>query len=87
MLMMWWHWLIIGFLLLGLELFFPSYPMIWFGLGAMATGIITVFFPDTSPLIQALAWILVSLCCTHLWRNYLRPRKEQKLRHPNIVQR
>ena len=87
MIMMWWHWLLIGFLLLGLELLLPSFPMIWFGLGAMVTGFIPALFPGSPVWIQAVVWILISLFFTHLWRNYLRPKKEQKLQHRNIVRR
>jgi hypothetical protein len=75
MVLVWWHWLVIGFLLLGLELLFPSFPMIWFGLGAMVTGIIVVLFPGSPAWLQAVVWILISLCFTHLWRNYLRPQR------------
>lgn len=87
MIMVWWHWLVIGFLLLGLELLFPSFPMIWFGLGAIVISIIPALFPGSPVWIQAVVWILISLCFTHLWRNYLRPKKEQKLQHRNIVRR
>ena len=75
MVLVWWHWLVVGFLLLGLELLFPSFPMIWFGLGAMVTGIILVLFHGIPLWIQVVAWILISLCFTHLWRNYLRPQR------------
>jgi hypothetical protein len=75
MVLVWWHWLVIGFLLLGLELLFPSFPMIWFGLGAMVTGIFLVLFPGSPAWLQAVVWILISLCFTHLWRNYLRPQR------------
>lgn len=87
MTVLWWHWLIFGFLLLGLELLFPSFSLIWFGVGAMVTGIILVFLPATPLWIQALAWVLIALSCIHLWRNYLRPQKDQKIRHRNIIRR
>lgn len=87
MIVAWWHWLALGFLLLGLELLFPSFPMIWFGLGAMVTGIILVLFHAIPVWIQAVVWILISLSFTYLWRNYLRPKKEQKFLHRNIVRR
>ena len=32
---LWWHWLIGGLILIGLELVIPSFTIIWFGLGAV----------------------------------------------------
>lgn len=85
--MIWWYWLIIGVLLLGLELFFPSFPMIWFGLGGMLTAFIMLLIPTIPSLVQAAVWAALSMIFTILWRKYLRPAKEQKLRHRNIVRR
>ena len=87
MIMVWWHWLVIGLLLLGLELLFPSFPMVWFGLGGLLTGLVVIFLPGFPPLVQAAFWIVTSVLFTLLWRKYLKPKKEQKLLHRNIVRR
>jgi hypothetical protein len=87
MIMVWWHWLVIGLLLLGLELLFPSFPMVWFGLGGLLTGVVVILLPGFSSLVQAAFWIVVSVSFTLLWRKYLKPKKEQKLLHRNIVRR
>ncbi len=79
--------MVAGIVLLGLELLFPSFPMIWFGLGGMLTGLVVALAPGIHVLLQVLFWIIASVCFTLLWRKYLRPKKEQKIRHPNIVQR
>jgi membrane protein implicated in regulation of membrane protease activity len=83
----WWHWLVGGVILLGLELMFPSFPMVWFGLGAFLTSFVVVILPGFHVGIQALFWVATSLSFTFLWRTYLRPKKEEKLRHRNIVRR
>ena len=87
MIMVWWHWLVIGLLLLGLELLFPSFPMVWFGLGGLLTGVVVILLPGFSSLVQAAFWIVVSVSFTLLWRKYLKPKQEQKLLHRNIVRR
>jgi membrane-bound ClpP family serine protease len=87
MIITWWHWLVIGLLLLGLELLFPSFPMVWFGLGGLLTGLVVLLLPGMSPLVQGAFWVVVSLSFTLLWRKYLKPKKEQKFQHRNIVRR
>jgi hypothetical protein len=87
MIMVWWHWLLVGLLLLGLELLFPSFPMVWFGLGGLLTGIFVVILPGFHVLVQAAFWVAVSVSFTLLWRKYLRPNKEQKVSHRNILRR
>lgn len=87
MVLVWWHWMLVGLLLLGLELLFPSFPMIWFGFGGMLTGMVLLLVPGCPVWIQVFFWIVISVCFTTLWRNYLRPKKEQRLKHRNIVSR
>jgi len=42
-----WEWLIFGLILMVLELIMPGTFIIWFGLGAVATGIVMAFIPLT----------------------------------------
>jgi len=72
MIMVWWHWLVIGLLLLGLELLFPSFPMVWFGLGGLLTGVVVILVPGFPSLVQTAFWIAVSVSFTLLWRKYLK---------------
>jgi len=39
MTIVWWHWLVLGFCLIGMELLVPSFTIIWFGLGAVVVGL------------------------------------------------
>ncbi len=87
MVLKWWAWSLVGLALLGLELIFPSFPMIWFGIGAMLTGAILFVFVDFPVWGQIIFWVVVSTCFTYLWRNYLKPKQEQRLQHRNIVRR
>jgi membrane protein implicated in regulation of membrane protease activity len=38
-----WNWLIVGVVLLGLEVFVPGNVFVWFGVAAIATGVIAWF--------------------------------------------
>ena len=42
-----WGWLTFGLILMILELIIPGTFIVWFGLGAVATGIVYVFMPLT----------------------------------------
>lgn len=44
----WWIWLVLGFGLILLELVLPTFFIIWFGIGAIAVGIIAGLVPGLS---------------------------------------
>jgi len=71
---LWWHWLVMGLLLIGLELVIPSFTIVWFGLGAVMVGIIVAIIP-TFPLAgQILTWTIVSAALTAAWFRFFKPR-------------
>jgi len=72
--LVWWYWIIAGFCLIGLELIFPSFTIIWFGLGALAVGVLKILWPDIPPVVQLLLWPIASICFTFMWFKYLRPK-------------
>jgi len=63
----WWHWEIAGLALVLLELALPSFFVIWFGLGAMLTGLVLFAVPDLVLSKQIAAWIIASMAMTVLW--------------------
>jgi len=63
----WWHWEIAGLALVLLELALPSFFVIWFGLGAMLTGVVLFAVPDLVLSKQIAAWIIASMAMTVLW--------------------
>lgn len=69
----WWYWIIAGFVLIGLELVVPSFTIIWFGMGALAVGILAWIWPGFPMAGQILLWSIASICFTTLWFKYLRP--------------
>jgi membrane protein implicated in regulation of membrane protease activity len=70
----WWYWIIAGFCLIGLELLFPSFTIIWFGLGALAVGVMKALWPGLPAIAQLLLWPVASICFTLMWFKYLRPK-------------
>ena len=72
--LLWWHWIIAGFCLIGLDLIIPSFTIIWFGMGALAIGVIILLWPVCPVAGQVLLWIVSSICFTALWFKYLKSR-------------
>jgi membrane protein implicated in regulation of membrane protease activity len=70
----WWHWIIAGFLLIGIELLVPSFTIIWFGLGALVVGALNGMWPGLPVAGQIALWSGASICFTLLWFRYLKPK-------------
>ena len=43
--LLWWHWVVLGLLLIGVEMLIPTFYLVWFGLGALLVGLGTAIFP------------------------------------------
>lgn len=76
---LWWHWLAGGLLLIGLELFIPSFTIVWFGLGAVLVGIVLAIYPEFPLSAQLLTWAVVSAGLTFAWFRYFNPRSNKTL--------
>jgi len=72
--LLWWHWLVLGMVLIGLELIVPSFTIIWFGLGAVLVSILLAVSPGYSPAAQILTWTVASALCTLAWFRFFNPR-------------
>lgn len=75
---LWWHWLSFGLILIGAELFIPSFTIIWFGLGACFAGLFLYIAPDSAISLQLLVWTFASSVFTFLWFRLLKPRMVDK---------
>lgn len=70
--LLYWHWLVLGMVLMAVEIVAPSFIFLWFGAGAIVVGIVDVFFP--LPLTwQILLWTTTSLLFVVLWFKCIRP--------------
>jgi len=75
---LWWHWVSFGLVLIGAELFIPSFTIIWFGIGGCGTGLYLYVFPNASFSAQLLVWSVLSVLMTILWFSILRPKMVDK---------
>ncbi len=70
----WWHWIVLGFCLIGLELVIPSFTIIWFGLGALVVGLLVLLWSGFPMAAQIALWSVASISFTLLWFKYLKPK-------------
>lgn len=64
---LWWHWIVLGIGLCIAELFLPSFFILWFGLGAVLTGLLVALLPSLSLTAQIFSWTLTSVVMTVVW--------------------
>ena len=64
--MLYWHWLVLGVVLIVAEIFIPSFTILWFGLGALVVGVAALMV-EMSLSLQVLLWSIFSVLFTVLW--------------------
>ncbi len=75
---LWWHWIVLGIILILMELVVPSFTIFWFGLGALVTGLLVALLPEIPLKWQILVFSLSSIGFTFLWFRLFVPRKKMK---------
>ena len=78
--LLWWHWVVVGGLLLVLDIvLINSYYLLWFGVGAAVVALLLAIAPDTSQWLQLLIFSGVSVGLLVAWllvgRNWQRARR------------
>jgi len=69
-----WHWLVLGMVLIGFEIFIPSFTVLWFGLGALVVALVVAFLPDLAMSWQLFIWAVLSIVFAIAWFKVLRPK-------------
>lgn len=69
--LVWWHWLVLGMVLVGLEMLVPTFFLLWFGLGAVITGVVVALLP-MGFAVQFLLWALCSLAMMGIWLKWFK---------------
>jgi inner membrane protein len=67
----WWHWVVLGMVLIGIEMLTPTFFLIWFGLGALLMGGVVAVFP-LGFAAQVMGWAIASLAMTGVWLKYFK---------------
>jgi len=67
-----WHWLVLGFLLLIVEMFVPTFASLWFGIAAVIIAALAWLLPIPL-LFQVLIWLTLSVLFMFAWVKYIKP--------------
>ena len=81
-----WHWLILGVVLMVLEMLVPGFVLLWFGVAAVATGLIFALLPGTGWEIQVLVFVVLSGIALYAGRRYFKLHQNET-DHPTLNQR
>lgn len=67
-----WHWLVLGLLLITAEIFVSGFILFWFGVSALFMGalLLAVGMPITA---QLLLWAGLSIALVFLWLKFIKP--------------
>lgn len=63
-----WHWLTLGAILLALEIVVPGAIIMWFGFGAIITGLVLLLVPSFSLAAQLILFAVLSIISLLVWR-------------------
>lgn len=70
---LWWHWVVLGIVVMLLELAVPAFFLVWFGLGAVIVGIALLAIPALAFAGQVALWIVCSVAFIALWFKVFKP--------------
>ena len=73
MVILWWHWVVLGLVLMLFELVVPAFFLVWFGLGAVIVGTVVFVFPGLTLAWQVIGWTAASLAFVWLWFKVFKP--------------
>jgi len=66
-----WHWWVIGIVLIMFELFLPGAFFLWMGIAAGLVGVILLVAPEVTWQTQFIIFAIVSVVSIAVWRIYL----------------
>ncbi|MGH8595260.1 MAG: NfeD family protein [Gammaproteobacteria bacterium] len=84
--LVYWHWLILGVLLMIAETMAPGSFLLWIGVGAVLTGGLLYVIPELSWQVQLIVFALLSLASIIFWRRH-RAANPDLTSHPTLNQR
>jgi len=69
--LLWWHWIILGIVLLIMEMFTGTFLLLGLGLAGIMVGVIDILYP-LSLNMELTLWIILSLLSFVLWFKYMK---------------
>ncbi|MDA0279605.1 MAG: NfeD family protein [Proteobacteria bacterium] len=71
--LLYWHWIVLGFILMLSEIFIGSFFIFWFGASALSVGVAMLAIPNMSEAAQIIIWAFTSLMFALGWFKFVKP--------------
>jgi membrane protein implicated in regulation of membrane protease activity len=76
--LLYWHWIVVGIVLMLADIFIGSFFVFWFGAAAVVTGLLVALIPSLNDVIQVIAWGVLSTAIAMAWFKYLKPLSKDR---------
>ncbi len=73
----WYHWAILGVVLVIAELAVPAFVLVWFGLGGLVVALLLALWPAAGFTAQLLIWTVSSVALVLLWFKVFKPHQHK----------
>ncbi len=70
---LYWHWIVFGIILVLSEIFVATFFVLWFGVAAIVVGLLMLLIPTMPFAAQSVLWAIVSTALTVVWFKWLKP--------------
>ena len=71
--LLYWHLIVLGFILMLSEIFIGSFFIFWFGASALSVGVAMLAIPNMSEAAQIIIWAFTSLMFALGWFKFVKP--------------
>ena len=85
--LVYWHWIVFGFILLILEMLAPGAILMWFGVGALLVGGLLFMFPEMAWELQIFIFAIFSLVSIFAWKKLRKDSPEDDTESGTLNQR
>jgi len=82
-----WHWVVLGVVLIILEMLAPGAILMWFGVGAIVVGGLLFFFPEMGWEWQILIFAGLSIVSLFAWKKFRKNIPEEDTESGTLNQR
>lgn len=71
--LLYWHWIVLGVILMLSEIFLGSFFIFWFGAAALSVGFAMLVIPGMSAAAQLITWAFSSTVFAIGWFKFIKP--------------
>ncbi len=71
--LLYWHWIVLGVILMLSEIFLGSFFIFWFGAAALSVGFAMLIIPGMTEAAQIIIWVFASTIFALGWFKFVKP--------------